>query len=79
MVINENGDPLEVSNIFSTPIKAIEDTGRGNGVTMTEIHTAEPLVPDAMLFDAKIAFGKLKRYKSPGSVQVPTEVIQAGG
>jgi hypothetical protein len=30
-------------------------------------------------FEVKIAIAKLKRYKSPGSDQIPTELIQAGG
>jgi hypothetical protein len=37
----------------------------------TEIHTAESLV----LFDIEIAIAKLKRFKSPGSDQIPAELI----
>jgi hypothetical protein len=36
-------------------------------VSQTEIHTAEPLVPDPSPLEAEIAIGKLKTYKSPGS------------
>jgi hypothetical protein len=36
-----------------------------------ELHTGEPL-------GVKMAVEKLKRYKSPGSDQIPAEVIQAG-
>jgi hypothetical protein len=42
-------------------------------------HVAEPLVPEPRLEEVKTATGKLKRYKSPGSQQSPTEVITAGG
>ncbi|PNF32310.1 hypothetical protein B7P43_G16244, partial [Cryptotermes secundus] len=48
-------------------------------VRQTEIDTAEPLIPDLSLFDVESAIAKLKRYKSPGSDQIPTELIQAGG
>jgi hypothetical protein len=44
-----------------------------------KIHTAEPLLPVSSPFDVKIATAKLKRYKSPGSDQIPEELIQAGG
>jgi hypothetical protein len=46
-------------------------------VRQIETHTAEPLVPDPSPFEVAIA--KLKRYKSPGSDQIPAELIQAGG
>jgi hypothetical protein len=35
-------------------------------VKQTEIHTAEPLVPEPSAFDVEMAIEKLKRYKSPG-------------
>jgi hypothetical protein len=44
-----------------------------------DIHTAEPLVPEPSLFEAEIAIGKLKNYKSPGTDQIPTELIKSGG
>jgi hypothetical protein len=39
---------------------------------------AEPLVPDPSPFEVEIAIEKLKRYKSPGSDQIPADLIQAG-
>jgi hypothetical protein len=39
-----------------------------------EIHTPEPSPPKV-----EIAIAKLKKYKSPGSDQIPAELIQAGG
>jgi hypothetical protein len=37
------------------------------------------LVPYPSSFKVEAAFGKFKIYKSPGSDQIPTELIQAGG
>jgi hypothetical protein len=36
-----------------------------NGVRQTEIHTAEPLVPEPSDSEFEMAIGKIKRYKSP--------------
>jgi hypothetical protein len=43
------------------------------------VHTAETLVPGPSRLEVEIAVVKLKRYKSPGSDQIPAELIQAGG
>jgi hypothetical protein len=43
------------------------------------MHTTEPLVPDPSTSEFEIANAKLKTYKSPGSGQIPAELIQAGG
>ena len=50
-----------------------------NDVGQTEIHTAEPLVLEPSAFEFEMAIEKLKRYKSPGTDQIPTEMIKAGG
>ena len=50
-----------------------------NDIRQTEIHTAKPLVPEPSAFDVEIAIGKLKRHKSPGTDQIPAELINAGG
>jgi hypothetical protein len=46
------------------------------------VKTSEPmsyLVPGSSLLEVETATAKLKKYKSPGSDQIPAEVIQAGG
>jgi hypothetical protein len=48
-------------------------------VRQREVHTAEPLVPGPSRLEVEIAIAKLKMYKSPGSDQIPAELIQAGG
>jgi hypothetical protein len=50
-----------------------------NDVKQTEIHTAEPLLPDPSAFGVELAVEKLKRHKSPGIDQIPAALIKAGG
>jgi len=47
-----------------------------NDVRQTEIHTAEPLVPEPSTFEIKLAIEKLKRHKSPGIDKIPAELIK---
>jgi hypothetical protein len=42
------------------------------------MHTAEPLVPEHNTLEAEVTIVNLKNCKSPGSDQIPTELIQAG-
>jgi hypothetical protein len=48
-------------------------------VRKIKVHTAEPLVPGPSRLEVQIAIAKLKKYKLPGSDQIPAELIQAGG
>jgi hypothetical protein len=48
-------------------------------VRQIEVHTAETLVPGPSRLEVKIAIAKLKNYKSPGSEDIPAELIGAGG
>jgi len=50
-----------------------------NDVRHTEIHTAGPLVPEPSTVEFEMAVEKLKRDKSPGTDQIPAELITAGG
>jgi len=50
-----------------------------NDARQTEVHTAEPLVPEPSAFEVEMAIEKLKRCRSPGVDQIPTELITVGG
>jgi hypothetical protein len=63
-----------VENCFSQLLKV----HNVNDVRQIEVHTAEPLAPGPSI-EAEIAIAKLKKYKLPGSDQIPAELIQAGG
>jgi hypothetical protein len=80
---DKNGDLLADShNILNTWKKYFSqllNVHRVSDVRQIEIHTAEPLVPDTRPFAVEIVIAKVKRYKSPGGVQIPAEHIQSGG
>jgi hypothetical protein len=48
-------------------------------IRQTEIQTAEPFVPEPSAAEVEVAIRKLKRYRAPGSDQIPAQLIQAGG
>ena len=50
-----------------------------NNVRQTELHTAEPLVPEPSAFEVELATEKLKSHKSPGIDQIPAKLIKAWG
>ena len=50
-----------------------------NDVRQTEIHTAEPLVPEPSASEVELTIEKLKSHKSPGIDQITAELIKAGG
>jgi len=49
-----------------------------NDVRQTEIHTAEPLVPEPSSSEFELAIEKLKSHKSTGTDQIPEALIKAG-
>jgi len=50
-----------------------------NNIRQREIHTVEPLVPEPSAFEVELAIEKIISYKSPGTGQIPAEMINAGG
>jgi hypothetical protein len=83
MVKEENGDLLadshSILNRWKNYFSQLLNVHGVNDVRQTEIHTAEPLVPEPTSSEVEIAIDKLKRYKSPGIDQIPAEQIQARG
>jgi hypothetical protein len=49
------------------------------GVRQTEMHTAEPFLPEPSASEIEVAVGKLKSFRSSRVDHIPTELIQAGG
>ena len=49
-----------------------------NDGRQTEIYTAEPLVPEPSAYEAKLAIENLQCHKSPGTDQIPAELIRSG-
>jgi hypothetical protein len=50
-----------------------------NDVRQNKMHTAETFVSEPSCSEVEIPVEKLKRYKPPGTDQIPTELIQTGG
>jgi hypothetical protein len=48
-------------------------------VRQTEVHTAEPLVPEPSAFQVEMAIEKLKIQKSSGIDQITAQFIKDGG
>jgi hypothetical protein len=45
-------------------------------VRQIQVHMTDPLVPSPSSLEDEITIAKLKNYKSPGSDQIPAELIQ---
>ena len=49
-----------------------------NDVRQTQLHTAEPLMPEPNDFEIEVAIEKLKSHKTPGTDQITVGLIKAG-
>jgi len=49
-----------------------------SNVRQTEIHTAEPIVPELSACEVELAIEKLKSHKSPVTDPIPAELMKAG-
>jgi hypothetical protein len=83
LVKDENGDLLadshNILNRWKNYFSQLLNVHNVRDVWQIEVHMAEPLVPGPSPLEVEIAIVKLKKYKSPGSDQIPGELIQAGG
>jgi hypothetical protein len=69
----------KISNRWKNYFCQLLNVHRVDGVKQTKMHTTEPSVPESSASEVEVAIGKLKRYKSPGVDQIPSEMIQIGG
>jgi hypothetical protein len=65
-------------NIWKNYFSQFFNVHEVSDVRQIEIHTAEPFIPEPSPFEDEIAIAKLKCYKSAGSDEIPSELIQAG-
>jgi hypothetical protein len=81
LVKDENllADSHNILNRWKNYFSQIFNVHNVSDVRQIEVHTAEPLVPGPSRLEVEIAIAKLKKFKSPGSDQIPAELIQAGG
>jgi hypothetical protein len=68
-------DSRNILNRWRNYFSQVLNVRRVSDVRQTEIHTAEPLVPDPSPSKFESAIAKLKRYKSPGCDQIPAEQV----
>jgi hypothetical protein len=83
LVKDEKGDllaePHKILNRWKNYFCELLNVHGAGGVRQTEMHTAEPFVPEPSASEAEVAIGKTKRCKSPGVDQILAELIKAGG
>jgi hypothetical protein len=83
IIKDENGnllaDPQNVLNRWKDFFNRVLKVHGVHSVRQKNIQMAEPLVLECSLVEVEIAIGKLKSFKSPGTDQIPAELIKAGG
>jgi hypothetical protein len=75
MLVDSNSIVIRWKSYFSQSL----NVPNVSDIRQTEIHTAEPLLHGPSHLEVEIFIAKLKKYKSPGSNQIPAELYQAGG
>jgi hypothetical protein len=79
---DDNGDLLADSHILNRWKNYLPQLLNAHWVTderQMKKHTAEPLVSEPSSVDEEISIAKLKKYRSPGSDQIPIELFLAEG
>jgi hypothetical protein len=83
IVKDENGDLVaDTHSILARYMNHFSQLYNVHGVSdvrQTEINTGQPLKPEQSTLEVELAIEKLKKHKSPGTDQIPAELIKAGG
>jgi hypothetical protein len=57
-------DPNKILNGWKNYFCQLLNVHRAGGVRRTEVHTAEPFVPDPSASEVEVAIGRLKMYRN---------------
>jgi hypothetical protein len=80
-VKDETGDLLadshNILNRWKNYFSQLLNVHNVSEVRQIEVHRAELLVPGPSRLQVEIAIAELKKYKLPGSDEIPAELIQA--
>jgi hypothetical protein len=77
-VKDKYGDLFADTNIIFNSYYVLNIHGV-NDIRLTETHSAGQTVHERSSFELEIAIQKWKRYTSPGTDEIPAELIKAGG
>ena len=69
------GDPHSIVARWRNHFSQLLNIPQVKDIRQTEIHTAEPLVPEPSAFEIELAIDKLKSHISPGTDQIPVEMM----
>jgi hypothetical protein len=82
LIKDERGDllagPHKILNRWKNYFCQLLNVHRAGDVRQTEMHTAEPLVPEPSASEVEVAVGKLKSNNTADVDQILAELIQAG-
>jgi hypothetical protein len=82
LVEAENGDlladPNNILNRWKKYVSQLLNMHNDSDIRQIEVHMAEPLVSGPSHPEVEISIATLKKYKSPDSDQILTEIIQTG-
>jgi hypothetical protein len=78
--VHKRGKPSHnIVNMWKNYFCKLFNVHQFSDVRQIEIQTVESLVPDPSPFEVQIPIAKLNKYKSPGSDQILTKLIQTEG
>jgi hypothetical protein len=73
------GDLQNVLNRWKNFLNQVLNVHGVHDVRQKDVHMSEPLVQEPSLIKVEITIGKLKSCKSPGTYQIPAQLIKEGG